>query len=114
MIDYNKYIGKKFSEYNCYDLFRAIQAELGHDLPDYSRGTPRENAEQVEMELLARYKRLEQAVYGCAVIMYDSGYPSHVATYIGEGRIIHSTAATGVIISDLSLEQVEGFYGVRE
>lgn len=114
MMNVSKYIGKKFSEYNCYQLFRAIQHELGHELPDFGYGTPKQNAENVELETLRRYKRLEKPVEGCGVVIYDCGLPCHIATYIGEGKIIHSTESTGVIISDLIEEKVEGFYGVRE
>lgn len=114
MIDVSKYVGKKFSEYTCYGLFRAIQHDLGHELPDFHGGTPKENAEQIEIESFRRYKRLDKPVEGCGVVIYDCGIPCHIATYIGEGKIIHSTSATGVIITDLSDEKVEGFYGVRE
>ena len=114
MLDVKKYIGKSYTEYTCYGLFRAIQADLGYDLPDYDAGTPRQNAEKIEMEALSKYVKLDKAVEGCGVIIYDCGLPCHVATYIGEGKIIHSKKDTGVVITDLALEKVYGYYGVRK
>lgn len=114
MMDVKKYIGKTYAEYTCYGLFRAIQADLGNNLPDYTAGTPRKNSEQIELELLARYKKLDKPEEGCGVVIYDCGLPCHIATYIGEGKIVHSKKDTGVVITDLSLEKVYGYYGVRK
>lgn len=114
MIDVSKYIGKSYKEYTCYGLFRAIQADLGYDLPDYEAGTPCKNAEKIELELLHKYEKLEQPVEGCGVVIYDCGFPCHIALYIGEGKIIHSKKDTGVVITDLSQEKVYGYYGVRQ
>lgn len=114
MLDVKKYIGKPYKEYTCYGLFRAIQADLGNLLPEYEASTPRKNAEKIELELLERYKRLENPVEGCGVVIYDCGLPCHIATYIGEGKIVHSKTDTGVVITDLSQEKIFGYYGVRK
>lgn len=115
MIDLSKYVGKSHSEYDCYGLFRAIQAELGYDLPSFEPDQDRRSAKKkVDVELLARYKRLDVPEMYCGVVMYNCGVPSHIACYIGEGKIIHSTKSRGVTIDDLDMRDVEGFYGVRK
>lgn len=114
MIDLSKYVGKTHAEYNCYELFRAIQAEIGNDLPSFEMDSDRHSVkDKVDLELLARYKRLEEPEMYCGVVMYNAGVPSHIACYIGNGKIIHSTTARGVTIDDLDMREVEGFYGVR-
>lgn len=114
-LDFRKYIGKPHSEYDCYGLFRAIQADFGIDLPSFEPNDDRHAvSEQIDMEKLARYKRLKEPELLCAVVMYDAGVPSHIACYIGDGKIIHSTSARGVTIDDLDMNKVEGFYGVRQ
>lgn len=114
-LDFSKYIGKSHDEYNCYDLFRAIQSNFGIKLPEFEYNKDRHAvSEQIDMELLARYKRLEEPELFCGVVMYDAGIPCHIACYIGDGKIIHSTSARGVTIDDLDMKEVEGFYGVRQ
>ena len=115
MIDLSKYIGKNYEEYDCYSLFRAIQKELGYDLPEFKRcSNPYAVAVDAELEKLTRYVRLDKPEMYCAVLMYNHGIPSHIACYVGDGRIIHSTSERGVCIDDLNMSEVEGFYGVRQ
>lgn len=115
MIDLSKYIGKNHDEYDCYGLFRAIQAENGVELPSFEPNNDRKEVnEQIDVEKFARYKKLEKPELYCAVVMYDAGIPCHIACYIGEGKIIHSTSKRGVTIDDLDMNEVEGFYGVRK
>lgn len=114
-LDFSRYIGKSHDEYDCYGLFRAIQADFGIDLPYFAPNNNRQEvSEQIAMETFARYKKLDKPELLCAVIMYDAGIPSHIACYIGDGKIIHSTSARGVTIDDLDMRDVEGFYGVRQ
>ncbi len=113
-LDFSKYIGKSHKEYNCYDLFRAIQANFGVQLPSFEYTDNRHEVnEQIDLELLARYKKLDKPELFCGVVMYDGGIPCHIACYIGDGKIIHSTSARGVTIDDLDMSKVEGFYGVK-
>lgn len=115
MIDLSKYIGKTHAEYDCYGLFRAIQIELGYDLPSFEPDSDRRSAKnKVDIELFNRYVRLDEPELYCGVVMYNAGIPSHIACYIGEGKIIHSTTSRGVTIDDLDMKEVEGFYGVKK
>ena len=56
------------------------------------------------------FKKIEVPVIGCAVVMYNKGIPSHIGTYIGDKKVIHSKAETGVIIEEVNKYEVEGYY----
>lgn len=114
-IDVKKYIGRDYSDIDCYSLFLAIEKDLGHDLPDLRKSgkSKKEREKEIaEGKKNPHFEKIDKPVIGCAVIMYHNDIPQHIGVYIGQNKVIHSTVDKGVIIEELRLLQIEGFYKV--
>lgn len=117
-LNVSKYIGKPYKAncrdgtgYDCYTLILAILRDLGYDPIDlFCEATkPQSRMDGINAER-CRYERIEKPDVGCVVVMYSDGLPQHVGIYIGGGQVIHATEARDVVIDELSVLTVEGFY----
>lgn len=115
-IDVSKYIGKSYSDYDCYSLFLAIERDLGHNIKDLRQSGKNKIEREKEIEAGkkdAQFEKIEKPVAGCGVILMHNDIPQHIGVYIGNNKVIHSTVDRGVIIDEIRVLQVEGFYRVK-
>ena len=122
-INVSKYIGKGYKEnsrgpdeYDCYSLMLAIEKDLGHNLIDcrYDVRTRENRRKAVEDgKKDPHFEKVEKPLAGCVVILYYNNVPQHVGVYIGNGKVIHATFDRGVVIDELRVLNVEGFYKVK-
>jgi len=116
-IDVKKYIGRDYSDIDCYSLFLSIEKDLGYKLPDLRKSAKNRVERQKEIaegKKNACFKKVDKPVIGCAVIMYHNDIPQHIGVYIGNNKVIHSTVDRGVVIEELRTLQIEGFYKVAK
>ena len=107
-----KPLGRSKEGADCYGFFLIIQKEIyGKDFDDlfYTNIQSRNDAIELQKKKY-KFEKIEKPVEGCAVVMYNRGIPSHIGTYIGDGKIIHTKLGTGAIIEEIKNCDVEGYY----
>ena len=122
----DKYIGIPFVDggrnkegCDCWGLTTLVFKEFGIDLPDYKIGCMQSVRIHTQINAARKYwKKVSEPVAPCLVLMrMDSSLPkaiSHVGTYIGEGRFIHTIVKQDSKIEKLSHPYykniIEGYY----
>lgn len=102
MIDVNKYIkipfkshGRDFNGCDCYGLVRLVlKEEFSKTLPDFWEYNAPDDFQVLqglfdENTPLLSAKKVEEPKEGDVVLYKFRGYTSHIAVYVGQGRILH-------------------------
>ena len=122
-IDFSDLIGIPFSEkningINCHELMRKAHARFQIDIPvtDIAVCASRSvsNAE-IENKIKEQWVTVEKPVIPCGVLIASSNpmFAHHIATYIGNNKILHITKNTNSIIENLFPKyktRIIGFY----
>lgn len=60
--------------------------------------------------------KLDKPKKDCIVSIQSGGKLSHIAIYLGQGMILHSTKATGCVISNIQrfTNCINGYYTIKE
>ena len=111
--------GRDMTGLDCWGLVRIIYDRIGIDLPDYRIAAADELAVHEEMlEQEPRWRRLERPEAGAVVLIAngETGRANHVGVYIGDGRMIHAYAYSGVAISHTRrwAAHIIGYYKPRK
>jgi cell wall-associated NlpC family hydrolase len=104
--------------FDCYTLAREVFSRFGITLPELNVSVIRcAEVTQKEMDRhrIENWQRIDQLEVPCMLQIYSSNpnYANHVATYIGNGMVIHITLKTNVTIQRLSTiqkQKIEGYY----
>lgn len=129
-IDYSDLVGIPFKDggtgmhgsnpggYDCYGLAKEVFRRNGVILPELNISVlacRQVSQAHIDGGLKSRCKRISTPVTPCLVQILSSnpGYANHLATYIGDGRVIHVTIKSCAMIQRLSTihpKKIEGFY----
>ena len=111
--------GRDMTGLDCWGLVRIIYDRIGIDLPDYhiaAANEPAVNAKMMDQE--AQWQRLDHPEMGAVVLIANGacGRANHVGVYIGDGRMIHAYAYSGVAISHTRrwAAHIIGYYKPRK
>lgn len=130
MTNYNDLIGIPFKDggtgtggnnpggYDCYGLAREVFRRHGIMLPEINisvMACKHVSQDNIDKGFANFCKRLDHPEVPCLVQIYSGNpqYANHLATYVGDGRIIHITMKSRVIIQRLTTihaKKIEGFY----
>ncbi len=129
-VDLNDLIGIPFKDggtgldgenpggYDCYGLAREVFRRYGVELPQINISVLACRAvsqQEIDNNFKKLCERIQVPEAPCLVqiLSSDPVYANHLATYIGEGRIIHITMRSRAIIQRLNTihpKKIEGFY----
>lgn len=123
MSDYRDLIGVKYTPhgrsieegFDCYGIGIEVLKRDNIVLPDVFKGNL-SNAENLRYALKEiPHETLENPQKNCIIELSVYGDPCHIAIYIGEGLIIHSTYKYGVRIQPLHIysTRIRGIYKVK-
>lgn len=108
--------GRDKNGYDCYGLAMEVLKRNGICLPDVPYNCIDER-ELIRADIYTKvdYEAVEKPYENCILEIEEKGLPVHVAVYIGEGKIIHSTQNRGVVIEPFRLyeRKIRGIYKVK-
>lgn len=118
--DFNDLIGLPFGPggFDCYSLAREVFGRYGIKLPETNISViacAQASQQEIDEQKKKYWQRIDKPETPCVLQIFSSNpaYANHLATYIGNGRVIHITLKTRVTIQRLSCiqhQKIEGFY----
>lgn len=115
--DFSKLIGIPYSELDCWGIVREwYKIVYGIELKHYYQEIPknRDIANNLIYSSMGDFKKVDSPIYGDIILIKLFGVESHIAVYLGNGKILHTSHNTGCIIDNLSKWQkvVTGYFRV--
>ena len=111
-----KYIGKSFDTYNCFDLVKEYYWDVkGLDIKHFWESSvvpPMKEVETLICSNLGHFKKTASPREGDLVVLRLFGIMCHVGIYAAPHNILHSVRHVGSCIEPLSKYKhvLEGFY----
>ncbi len=119
-MDYKKYIGRPYEEYNCFDLVKEFYLDyFGLTLRDYFDG-PVPTSSEVQSLILSNKGDFisvpGKPAFGDIVLIRLYGLECHIGVCLGDGTFIHSIKGPGSVMDKLVKygRLIAGFYRHRE
>lgn len=128
-MDVNQYIGIPFKHHgrslegaDCYGLVRlVIEQEFSKTLPDFWKYEDAEDVHSISTlfgeNTEALGYRVEVPEPGNVVLYRFRGYTSHIAVYVGDGKILHIMQGMNSVCVPMEKGflrgRIEGFYAVK-
>lgn len=116
--EYSNLVGIEYSKMNCWDIaVKFYKQVLGVELGSiYSGPTPpRDVTKDLIYTNIGGFEKVETPEFGDIIILKIFGIESHIAIYVGEGKMLHSSKNTGSVIDFVSRWQrvIVGFYRIK-
>lgn len=117
--DYSKLIGVSYSELDCWGVVREwYKIVYGIELKHYYNEIPnnRDITNNLIYSNMGDFKRVISPEFGDIILIKLFGVESHIAVYLGEGKIIHTSKNTGCMVDRLSKWEkvVTGYFRVEK
>lgn len=115
----SSYIGIPYSKKDCFNLAKDFyKQELGLELKHYFDELPKNRNEMCALIYTHKgdFKKVRSPEYGDIILLKIKGIESHIAVYLGNGLMLHTTEKTGSVIDRLSrwVNMVSGYYTLRD
>lgn len=115
--DFSKLLGTPYAEKDCYgivvEFYRIV---FGIEMKRYYDEIPsdRDNAKALIYSSMGDFKKVEKPEFGDLLLIRLYGIESHIAVYLGEGLMLHSTLHSGCVIERTSRWEklIVGYYRV--
>lgn len=115
-MEYSSLIGIPYEEKNCWQLaVEFYRSVLGIELSHIFDGEAPGSREDVSMLILSnkgKFSEVKSPEFGDLVLIKVFGIESHIAVYVGEGRILHTKKRVGSHISRLHMwnSSITGYF----
>lgn len=104
--------------FDCYNLAREVFSRYNINLPKTNISViecANISQKEIDKHKSKFWKKIDIPIEPCAIQIFSSNdmFANHIATYIGEGKVIHITIKSNVIIqrlSNIQKQKIEGFY----
>lgn len=112
-------IGLPYDKVNCWDLARLYYREfMGCELQHYFEGTPTHRSETQTLiySNIGDFEKVEgDPEVGDLIVIRVLGLESHIAVYIGDGRMLHTSKRIGSHLErvDSYKKLISGYYRLR-
>lgn len=116
---YASLLGTPYAKKDCYGIVREFyKLEFGKELKKYYEDGPKEGAEANNLiySSVGDFRLVEDARFGDILLIKLMGVECHIAVYLGDGLMIHTTKTTGCVIERFAKwkKLVAGIYRVIE
>jgi cell wall-associated NlpC family hydrolase len=116
--DYSKLIGTPYSEKDCWgivcDFYRIV---FNVDLKQYYETVPesRDIAKSIVYDSMKDFVEVKERKFGDLLLIKLFGVESHIAVYLGEGMMLHTSKHSGCLIERTSRWEklIVGVYRVK-
>jgi cell wall-associated NlpC family hydrolase len=119
--DFSKLIGTPYKEKDCWGIVvEFYRVALGIELNSYYQDIPKDRdiAKNLIYSSMGDFTLVEakEAKFGDILLIKLMGVESHIAVYVGEGKMLHSTLHSGCVIESVSRWKhlIVGYYRVNE
>lgn len=117
--DYSKFVGIPYEKKNCWDLVVSFYQEImGVSLFHYYQGpTPAEKltTKNLIYTNMGDFEETKDPKFGDIILVKLYGIESHIAVYLGNGKMLHTTRGAGSIVDRVARweKMIVGFYRVK-
>ena len=98
---YAALIGTPYSKMNCWDVAREFyRLEMGEELKHYMVDSI-EDREAIKNLIYANsgeFFKVDTPEFGDLMLIKIRGIESHIAVYLGQGRLLHSMQSAGCVV----------------
>lgn len=118
-MDYSNLIGIPYDEDNCWTLTQKFYEQVFNiKLKHYFTDLPSDRNEMMGLIYtnIGDFERVtDEPRFGDIILMKVWGVESHIAIYIGEGKVLHTTRPTGSVIDrvDRLRQTITGYWRVK-
>lgn len=117
--DFTNLIGIPYSKKDCFEAVRDFYGQvMGIELKHYYDNpgkTPIESKDLIYSSM-GDFKKVEGPIeFGDLILIRMAGIECHIAVYLGDGRMFHSTKINGTVIERIHKWKpvIAGYYRVR-
>lgn len=117
--DFSCLIGVPYVKRNCWELVRdfykiVYDVELKHycdSIPD-----SRDDIKSMIYSNVGDFEKVDKPLFGDLIIVMIRGIESHIAVYLGNGKMLHSSKTTGSVIDRVAKWErtISGYYRHRK
>lgn len=115
----NALIGTPYEVLDCFGVARnfysiALSIELKHYYDEVPK--TREESNNLIYSSMGDFIKVDNPQLGDLILMKMFGIESHIAVYLGEGKILHTQHVTGCVVADIEKYKkvITGFYRVNK
>jgi cell wall-associated NlpC family hydrolase len=116
--DYSKLVGRPYDRVNCWDLVREFyMQQFEIELSHYYEGSDlskRENISSLIHSNKGSFEPVESKdiEFGDLILIKVRGIESHIAVYVGNGMMLHSSKTTGSVLDRIARWEntITGYY----
>ena len=114
----SKMIGTSYSKMDCWSIVREFYSiQFGKELRAYYDTVPetRDKARALVLNSMKDFEEVKAPIFGDIILIKLFGIESHIAVYLGEGLMLHTSEHSGCIIERSARWEklVVGYYRVR-
>jgi cell wall-associated NlpC family hydrolase len=113
------FVGIPYNKKDCFNLAKYFyKEEFNIELKHYFDDLPKNRNEMCSLIYTHKgdFKKIKSPEYGDLILLKIRGVESHIAIFVGEGLMLHTTEKTGSVIDRLSrwANMVSGYYTLRD
>lgn len=117
--NFTSLVGIPYRKMNCWDLcVKFYQLVFGLNLQRYYESDPesRDETKSLIQSHVGDFVKVDDPQFGDLILIKMYGIESHIAIYLGNGQMFHSSILTGSVIDRLAKWEkvITGYYRHRE
>lgn len=113
--DFSEFIGIDYEKMDCWRLTQHFYLKMfGIELKSYYEHTPRDRSDRKALIYTnaGEFKKVEEPEFGDIVLIKILAIESHIAIYVGNGMMLHTTEKTGSCLEPVARwkRQIVGYF----
>lgn len=117
--EFSKLIGTPYEKADCWNIAREFYLIVfGIELKHYYQETPKNR--DIKSSLIysnkGDFERVDSPIFGDLITLKIFGIECHIAVFLGQGKMLHTSEKTGCVIDSLKKWEklITGYYRIKE